>query len=136
MTTKVMDDEIEGTALDPELARPRLKESLVEGSTGIFLKIKGAGGRNFTLSSGGIYLIGREGADVALSDTKVSRKHAEISLLGPDAYFLRDLASTNGTFLNSVRVSDKVAISHGDEIRVGDTLLTFSVVLGAVAIST
>ena len=135
MTKKESEDLPEGTALDPKLARPRLKESLVEDDTGLFLKIEGADGRTFTLSSGGTYLIGREGADLALDDSKISRKHAEISLLGPEAYFLRDLASTNGTFLNGVRVSDKVAIAHGDRIRVGDTVLGFSVVTGAVPVS-
>lgn len=123
-----------GTELDPKLARPRMKEGLVPGSTGIFLKIETGedAGATIDLSPGGCYLIGRSGADIALEDTKVSRRHAEISLLGPEAYFLRDLASTNGTFLEGRRVTDRVPLRSESRIRVGDTVLTFSVVEGSI----
>jgi hypothetical protein len=114
-----------GTTLDPELARPRLLDSLVPEDTGIFLRVENGAnaGTVFTLSSGGTYLMGREGA----------RKHAEISLLGPDAYFLRDLASTNGTFVNGRRVTEKVSLRSEDRIRIGDTMLGFFVVEGAIS---
>src|SRR5437867_12927884 len=71
------DDLAENTKLDPRLARPRLKEGLVPAATGIFLRIEeGPGtGRIVTLSPGGVYLIGRAGADIALEDEKGSRKH-------------------------------------------------------------
>lgn len=130
------DDVADGTALDPNLARPRLKEGLIPPETGIFLKVEKGGnqGRVITLSAGGTYLIGREGADLALADAKVSRKHAEISLLGPGAYFLRDLASTNGTFLNGKRVADRSPLKHEDRIRVGDTIFSFSVVEGSIPV--
>jgi len=123
-------DDAEGTVLDPHMARPRLKEGLVPPETGIFLRVdRGAApGRVVTLSTGGTFLIGREGADICLDDAKISRKHAEISLLGPGAYFLRDLASTNGTFLNGHRIADRTPLRHEDTIRIGDTVLTFSVI--------
>lgn len=124
------DDAAEGTVLDPHMARPRLKEGLVPPETGIFLRIDegGADGRVITLSTGGTFLLGREGADICLDDSKVSRKHAEISLLGPGAYFLRDLASTNGTFLNGHRIADRTPLRHEDTIRLGDTVLKFAVI--------
>lgn len=135
MTHRRTDEPGDGTILDPELARPRLKESLVPGDTGVFLRAeRGASqGQVFNLSSGGTLLIGREGADVVIDETKISRKHAEISLLGPDAYFIRDLASTNGTFVNGRRVTDKVPLKSGDRIRIGDTVFGFYVVAGALA---
>jgi pSer/pThr/pTyr-binding forkhead associated (FHA) protein len=71
-------------------------------------------------------MIGRDGADVALDDPKVSRKHAELGLYGPGAYVLRDLASTNGTWVNGRRISEKVMLRHWDLIRVGDTMLRFA----------
>lgn len=119
-----------GTVLDPKLARPRLREGLVPPDTGIFLRIEaGAGaGRVYTLSRGGVYVIGRDGADIALSDPKVSRKHAELGLYGPDAYVLRDLASTNGVIVNERYVSERTKLRNGDQIRVGDTMLSFSVI--------
>ena len=120
----------ESTEFDPRMSRPRLKEGLVSSETGIFLRIEeGPGaGEVFTLSSGGVYLIGRDGADIPLEDEKVSRKHAEIGLYGPGAFTVRDLASTNGTRLNGKRITDKVKLNHWDVIRVGDTSLRFAVV--------
>jgi pSer/pThr/pTyr-binding forkhead associated (FHA) protein len=130
-------DHAETTQFDPTLGRRRLKEGLVAADTGIFLRIeKGAGaGKTWTFSPGGVYLIGREGADIPLEDEKVSRKHAELGLYGPGAFVLRDLASTNGTRLNGKRISDKVKLNHWDEIRVGDTVLRFSVVDKSVRVA-
>jgi pilus assembly protein CpaF len=125
------------TQLDPKLARPRLKEGLVPGDTGIWVSIlEGVdAGRKETLSSGGVYTIGREGADIALGDAKVSRKHAEIGLYGPGAYVLRDLASTNGTWLNGKPVGDRSRLGNGDEVRVGDTVIRVDIVEGSLPIS-
>ena len=126
-----------GTALDARMALRRLKEGLVPPDTVICLRVEeGAdAGKTIDLSKGGVYLIGREKADLTLDDEKVSRKHAEIGLYGPDAYVLRDLASTNGTFVNGRRVSDKVKLRHWDLIRVGDTLIRFSRIDGSVPLS-
>ena len=127
----------ETTQYDPRLGRPRLKEGLVAHDTGIFLRIEQGSdaGKTFTLSAGGTYLIGRDGADIPLEDEKVSRKHAEIGLYGPDAYVVRDLASTNGTRLNGKKISEKAKLKHWDEIRVGDTVIRFSVIDGSVKVS-
>lgn len=127
----------EDTMLDPDLARPRLREGLVPPDTGLFLCIQEGdqAGHIFTLSAGGVYLIGREGADIVLQDQKVSRKHAEIALYGPQKYFVRDLASTNGTFLNGHRLRDRREVTHEDRIRVGDTVLQFSVVEDSISIT-
>ena len=127
----------ETTQYDPRLGRPRLKEGLVAADTGIFLRIETGSdaGKTFTLSSGGTYLIGRDGADIPLDDEKVSRKHAEIGLYGPGAYVVRDLASTNGTRLNGKKISEKAKLNHWDEIRVGDTVIRFAVVDGSVPVT-
>jgi pSer/pThr/pTyr-binding forkhead associated (FHA) protein len=45
-----------------------------------------------------------------------------------------DLASTNGTFLNGVRI-DRRKFHHEDEIRVGDSLLKVSILDGTVPVS-
>ena len=134
---KHADDDPSRTKLDPVLARPRLKDSLVPPDSGIFLKVERGSqvGRVITLSRGGTYLIGREGADIVIDDSKASRKHAEISLLGPDAYFLRDLASTNGTFLDGKRLTDRRGLVNGSRIRIGDTVLLFAVVERAVRLA-
>ena len=65
-------------------------------------------------------LVGREpGLAVCLSSTNVSRQHAEI--LHQDGQLLiRDLGSTNGTFLNHEPVSECRPLSPGDVIRFAD----------------
>jgi len=130
-------DTAAGTVIDPRLAPRRLKEGLVPADTGIYLRIEEGPGSHevYTLSAGGVYLIGRKGADIVLDDEKVSRKHAEIGLYGPGAYVLRDLASTNGTLLNGRRVTEKAKLQHWDLIRVGDTQLRFAVIDKAVDLS-
>lgn len=52
-----------------------------------------------------------------IDDASVSSRHAEIT---PEngGYHLRDLGSTNGTFVNGGQVNDAV-LRHGDEIRFG-----------------
>lgn len=125
-----------GTTIDPKLAPHRLKEGLVPADTGIFLRIEeGAqAGQVSTLSVGGVYVIGRTGVDIVLEDEKVSRKHAEIGLYGPDAYVLRDLASTNGTYVNGRRVSEKIKLQHWDLIRAGDTKLRFNLIEDSIPV--
>lgn len=125
------------TQLDSKMARPRLKEGLVPEDTGIWVSIEEGidAGRSETLSPGGVYTIGREGADIALQDVKVSRKHAEIGLYGPGAYMLRDLASTNGTLLNGKPVGDRAQLNNGDVVRIGDTVIRIDIIEGSVPIS-
>jgi len=127
---------MEGTRLDGNLHRPKLKTGLVESDTRIYLRVlRGLdAGKTFDLSPGGSYIVGRQSGDVPLSDAKVSTKHAELKILGPGANFVVDLASTNGTFVNGVRVERK-SLEPGDEIRVGDTILSFDVIEGTLPLS-
>lgn len=60
---------------------------------------------------------------ISLSDTQVSRHHAEVRP-GGGAYRIVDLGSTNGTLLNGVVVSDR-ALADGDEISIGNTTIRF-----------
>lgn len=62
-------------------------------------------------------------ADLRLTDTGVSRRHAEVQVTG-DEVQLVDLRSTNGTLVNGQRV-DQVALSDGDRICVGTTMIVF-----------
>jgi pSer/pThr/pTyr-binding forkhead associated (FHA) protein len=125
------------TVMDGRIARERLKEGLVPDDTGIYLRIEQGQetGKILTVSSGGVYVIGREGADIVIDDPKVSRKHAQVGLYGPGAFILRDLASTNGTYLNGKRVSEKKPLKHWDTIRVGDTVLRITIVEDSIPVS-
>jgi DNA-binding NtrC family response regulator len=65
----------------------------------------------------------RRGNDVQLSDSKVSGLHCEIRL-DDRGYRLRDLDSTNGTYVSSLRIND-VYIAGGAQIALGGTRLKF-----------
>lgn len=81
-------------------------------------------------------VIGRgEGVHIRLPDDRASREHAEVDFHGTDAggdpiYKLRDLGSTNHTFVDGEKV-DAVDLKDGDKIQIGDTILKF-VVLDAI----
>lgn len=57
--------------------------------------------------------------DISVNDANASRKHAEVRHIGLD-YFLVDLGSTNGTYVNQQRIR-RHAIANGDRIVVGTT---------------
>jgi len=69
-------------------------------------------------------VIGRASdADVRLTDTSVSRRHAELRRSG-DSWVIVDLGSTNGTRVNGAGVRER-RLSDGDTIAVGDATLRF-----------
>lgn len=70
-------------------------------------------------------VIGRSAEPVNLTDDTVSRQHAELSFEN-DRWILVDRGSSNGTYLNGVRIQAPAPIKHGDQIRVGSTLMVFS----------
>src|SRR5258706_9946587 len=69
-------------------------------------------------------VIGRETAvEVCLADSAVSRRHSKIEKNG-DQFWISDLQSLNGTFVNDVPVKQR-QLQHGDRIRIGDTQFLF-----------
>ncbi|MBI2570117.1 MAG: FHA domain-containing protein [Candidatus Schekmanbacteria bacterium] len=75
-------------------------------------------------------LLGRLGVDISLEDSAASASHAVIELFGGQAV-LRDLGSSNGTYVNGKRVEQAILASM-DEIRIGRSLLIFSSVDAAL----
>lgn len=59
--------------------------------------------------------------DIPIPDPEVSRRHAQIVQRG-SGYAIVDLGSTNGTFVNDVRVTELTPLQHGDLIRLGDAI--------------
>lgn len=82
------------------------------------------GGRKSLLKLASI-IVGRSG-DVVIPDPKVSRQHCRISS-EDNEFFIEDLGSTNGTFLNGARLSPaaKRRLNHEDSIQVGKAVLRF-----------
>ena len=69
-------------------------------------------------------VVGRDDrAEIQIVDQGVSRRHAEFFRIG-EMYFLRDLDSRNGTFVNEERVKEEL-LRDGDEVRIASTVLTF-----------
>jgi pSer/pThr/pTyr-binding forkhead associated (FHA) protein len=65
---------------------------------------------------------------VQIDDLAVSNEHAQIicetSDKGEVAYFLEDLGSTNGSFINEEKI-DKQLLHHNDSLRIGWNVFTF-----------
>jgi pSer/pThr/pTyr-binding forkhead associated (FHA) protein len=76
-----------------------------------------------TVRLSGSAQIGRTDAcAIRLSDSYVSQVHAR--LYGKDgSWFVEDLGSTNGTYLNDRRVVQPVEVHAGDVVKVGKTVL-------------
>ncbi len=87
-------------------------------------------GRDFTFDQHDTFMIGRsEDAQFCLpQDRFFSRHHCLIEIAPPQA-FLRDLSSTNGTFVNGMRV-ESVYLKSGDKIQGGETVLEVEVSSG------
>ncbi len=84
-------------------------------------------GASFTLDEQ--TLIGRdEDVDVFIEDAAMSRKHASIRKRIDGRYVLRDLDSTNGTFVSGLRARE-VVLENGDRIQLGPNIvLRFAVI--------
>ncbi len=65
--------------------------------------------------------VGRRDADIRIRDMTISKRHISFEA-SEDKIILKDLNSTNGTFLNGQEVREAV-LSDGDIIQIGDTSL-------------
>ena len=75
--------------------------------------------KTFRILAGGIRTIGRAtGADFIVDAALVSRVHCRLTALPGGELEVRDLNSTNGTFVNGERVENAV-LSSGDRLQVG-----------------
>lgn len=81
--------------------------------------------RGFSFVVGERLVIGRdsEGPGRLADDPELSRHHAEIVRAPSGEFTIKDLSSTNGTFVNGSRLNAPVVLTVGDEIEVGTTKL-------------
>jgi predicted Zn finger-like uncharacterized protein len=70
-------------------------------------------------------LIGRSGADINIDDPEASRQHAALEIVG-DVAILRDLGSTNGTWIELDRI-EQHQLNNQQEFRIGSHVLMFIV---------
>jgi adenylate cyclase len=64
-------------------------------------------------------------SNVVINDEKVSRRHAMIHQQGAQEYWLIDLGSSNGTYLNGRRVTSPTRLNHGDRVEIAKYSFTF-----------
>lgn len=84
-------------------------------------------GRDFTFDQHDTFMIGRsEDAQFCLPQDRFFSRHHCILEIAPPQCFLRDLGSTNGTFVNGIRV-ESAHLKHGDRIQGGETVLEVEV---------
>lgn len=84
-------------------------------------------GRQFTFDEHDTFMIGRsEDAQFCLPHDRFFSRHHCLLEIAPPQTFLRDLGSTNGTFVNGLRV-ETAHLKNGDRIQGGETVLEVKV---------
>ncbi len=81
-------------------------------------------GRRYTLGETGIFLGRGEDNDIRICDSSVSRRHARIVSMS-DGYYISDLQSTNGSFVNDVPAHEPTLLHDGNHVRVGNCIYKF-----------
>ena len=98
-------------------------EALPSGSALLIVKRGANAGARFLLDQD-VTTVGRHpNADIFLDDVTVSRRHAEFLRDGVQ-FFVRDLASLNGTYFDGQRI-EHASVTDGAEVQVGKFRLTF-----------
>jgi len=93
---------------------------MADGS-GATLLIRGGANSGVTIQlAGHAVTIGRRSDnDVVIDETTISRRHSLI-MEAPDGFILRDLNTTNGTFVNRIKIGQTdYPLRHGDQISLG-----------------
>jgi hypothetical protein len=121
-----------GEPLAPHSLSPReLKELLAAEREGVpFLAYRDAEDRLGLLRMDGrgqtLTLGRRPGTDLAIGwDEEVSGVHAELHVVGGEWTVVDDGLSTNGTFVNELRIAGRRRLRDGDRVRVGRTTLAY-----------
>lgn len=114
------------TALaDGDTLKIRLEEAKSTAPTLVVISGKPLG-KSFHLTDEKMVL-GRDlTAEISIGETAISRRHTEF-YLSPTGVQVKDLGSTNGTFINDVKIPKDTyqPLNDGDLVRCGSTLLKF-----------
>jgi class 3 adenylate cyclase len=106
-----------------EIEDPKDSSSPLQSDTfqGVWLE---TGSNKFPIPGG--CSIGRSPQNVVVLDSpKVSRRHAIINVQNVGEFWLIDLGSSNGTFLNKRRIHQPIRLSDYDQFVIGDSIFTF-----------
>ncbi len=76
--------------------------------------------------SQGIWTIGRDGSNgINVLDKHLSRNHAAIQYIVNQGFYLIDLGSTNGSYVNGEEIYQRTKLKDGDKIRLGTITFSF-----------
>lgn len=78
-------------------------------------------------------VVGREDAGLTIEDEQISRRHAVIRP-GDGGVEIEDLGSTNGTYVNGVRIEAATRLAGGDTVKLGQSVIHFESVRGAATV--
>jgi len=88
--------------------------------------VQGPGaGRTIDQSDNGVVIGRQPGLEVTLDSGAISRRHARLTWEG-DRVFVEDLKSSNGTFINEVRITGRTPLGPGDTLRIGSSILQWT----------
>jgi pSer/pThr/pTyr-binding forkhead associated (FHA) protein len=79
-------------------------------------------GRSYDLVDGETTVGRAAGCQVTLDDSYVSQLHARV-FTKDGTFHVEDLGSTNGTYLNTRKVTGPMAVKRGDRLKIGATVL-------------
>src|SRR5688500_3714402 len=103
---------------------PSAGELKLEGEAALVVLYGPSLGRRFPLQLGENVLGRSTDAHIPLDAESVSRRHARVISSASGGWYLEDLGSTNGSFLNDRRV-DNAQLHDGDLMRIGGVILKF-----------
>jgi pSer/pThr/pTyr-binding forkhead associated (FHA) protein len=104
----------------------RCVTGIVQGQL-VYLVTNLAEGKTQTLMQPqGIWTIGRDRQlSITITDRRLSRRHAVIQHVHDEGFYLVDLNSTNGSFVNGEPVNGRILLKDGDRVRLGSVAFSF-----------
>ena len=123
---KKVEEHIPTSIFDTEADQEMQAEYGVQGSEQkpAFLYVeRGPGAGQLLEVKQGTVVVGRASvSDLRLQHPSISRRHTQIKRVG-EQFFVKDLGSQNGTFVNKERIGTEVEVKPGDSIAMGNALL-------------
>jgi hypothetical protein len=106
-----------------EIEEVELENVVARGAALVIRAGGGRAGESFPLDGERLTVGRRPDSDIFLDDVTVSRDHAVLVRRGKD-YFLDDLGSLNGTYVNRRRIESH-RLADGDELQIGKYKLAY-----------
>jgi pSer/pThr/pTyr-binding forkhead associated (FHA) protein len=115
---------IQGRTTDLSVDERDAVQALPSGAALLVVRRGPDSGARFLLDQDSTIAGRHPGVDIFLDDVTVSRKHAEFMRRGT-SFFVKDLNSLNGTFMQGERIEGEIPLEDGMEVQVGKFKLTF-----------